>query len=48
MRLIHYSVINKNTGKCVYANCRGYKAEEFLATLPDKENYYISHKHVSI
>ena len=48
MRLIHYSVINKTTGKKVYTNCRSYKAEEFLANLPDKENHYITYKWVSI
>ena len=48
MRLIHYSVINKETGKKVYVNCRQYKAEEFLANLPDKDNHCISYKWVSI
>ena len=48
MRLVHYSVISKTTGKRVYTSCYSYKAEEFLATLPDPKNYYISHKHLSI
>lgn len=48
MRLIHYYVINKETGKKVYVNCRKYKADEFLANLADKENHYIGYKWVSI
>lgn len=48
MRLIHYSVINKETGKKVYINCRSSKCEEFLETLEDKENYFIGYKWVSI
>ena len=48
MRLIHYYVINKKTGKKVYVNCRQSKAQEFLANLTDKENHYISYKWLSI
>lgn len=48
MKLFHYYVINKNTGKKVYVNCRKAKADEFLANLADKENYFIGYKFVSI
>ena len=48
MRLIHYYVINKKTNERIYTNCRGYKAEEFLASLPNKEDYEIRYRWVSI
>lgn len=48
MKLFHYYVINKETGKKIYVNCRRFKAEEFLANLADKENYFIGYKFVSI
>ena len=48
MRLVHYYVINKETGKRVYTNCRLHKAEEFLQNLQDKENYVICYKWLSI
>lgn len=48
MRLIHYYIVNKETGKRVYTNCRFSKCEEMLATMENKENFFISHKWVSI
>ena len=48
MRIVHYSVINKTTGKKVYTNCRHTKAQEFLATLADTDNHYIGYKWLSI
>ena len=48
MRTIHYHVINKNTNKSVYVNCRQHKAEEFLASLPNAKDFEIRYKWVSI
>ena len=48
MRLIHYHIVNKNTNKSIYVDCRKPKAEEFLANLQDKENYFLGYKWVSI
>ena len=48
MRLVHYHVINKETRESIYVDCRKFKAEEFLANLPDAENYTIGFKWVSI
>jgi hypothetical protein len=48
MRLVHYYVIEKATGKKVYVNCRFAKAEEFLQGLENKENYCIGYKWLSI
>ena len=48
MKLIHYHVINKTTKESIYVDCRKYKAEEFMANLPDAENYAIGYKRVTI
>lgn len=48
MRLIHYSVTNKETNKNVYTNCRREKCVEFLNNLPNKEEFAISYKWLSI
>ena len=48
MRTIHYYVVNKNTRKAVYTECRKDRAEAFLAGLADKENYAIGYKWLSI
>ena len=48
MRAIHYYVINKEDNKKVYTNCRRAKAEEFKKSLPDKENYVIGYKWLSL
>jgi hypothetical protein len=48
MRLVHYYVIEKATGKKVFVNCSHIKAQEYLATLEDKESYYIGYKWLSI
>jgi hypothetical protein len=48
MRAIIYKVINKNTNTQVYGNCRASKCEEFLANLPNKEDYAIVYKWHSI
>lgn len=48
MRAIIYKVINKNTNAQVYGNCRVNKCEEFLANLPNKEDYEIVYKWHSI
>lgn len=48
MKLVHYCIINKKTAKAVYVNCRKHKVEEYLETLPNKEEYGIGSKRVSI
>lgn len=48
MRLCHYSVINKETGKRVFTRCSERECREFMTTLEDKENYYIGYKWLSI
>jgi hypothetical protein len=48
MRLIHYYIIEKATGKKVYVNCRHSKAQEVLQNMENKEGYYISYKWMSI
>lgn len=48
MRLIYHYVVNKNTNKSIYVDCRKDKAEEFMANLPDAENYFLGYKWVSI
>ena len=48
MRTMHYHVINKNTNESVYVSYRRHKAEEFLASLPNAEEFKICHKWVSI
>lgn len=48
MRTVHYYVINKITGKKVFVNCRHNKAQEYLESLEDKENYFIGYKWLSI
>ena len=48
MRIVHYSVIEKSTGKRVFVHCRMHKAEEFVQTLPNPENYKIGYKWLSI
>ena len=48
MRIIHYYVVNKETKKAVYVNCREAKCREMLASLEDKDNHYIAYKWVSL
>ena len=48
MRLIHYYIINKDTNKAIYVNCRRSACEEKLAGMADKENHFIGFKFVSI
>ena len=48
MRTIMYSVWNKKENKRVYINCRGYKCEEYIANLENKEDYEIRYKWMSI
>ena len=47
MRTIIYAVINKDTKEKVYQNCRQNKCEEFIANLPNKDNYKIGYKWMS-
>ena len=48
MRMIRYYVINKNTNKAVYTDCRESKCREFIKTLGEQENYAIEYKWMSI
>ena len=48
MRTIHYYVVNKNTNKAVYVDCRQHKAQEFLNAQENKEQFKICYKWVSI
>lgn len=48
MRMMRYYVVNKNTNKAVFTDCRRSKCEEFMATLADKESYGIGYKWLSI
>ena len=48
MKLNHYYIINKNTGKAVAVDCWKHKAEAKLAGMADKENYFIGTKLVAI
>ena len=48
MRTIRYYVVNKNTGKAIYTNCRHSSCRAFLTTLTDSENYTIGYKWLSI
>lgn len=44
MRLIIYCVMNKKTKERIYINCNLHKAEDFLASMEDKEDYCIGYK----
>lgn len=48
MRIIHYAVVNKKTGKKAFVHCELHKAEDFLNTLENKEQFEIRHKWLSI
>ena len=48
MRIIHYGVFNKETGKRIYIDCRRYKCVEFINTQDDKQNLVICYKWISI
>lgn len=48
MRLIHYSIVSKETGKRVFTHWNEAKCREQLETMNDKENYFIGYKWVSI
>ena len=48
MRLIHYYVVNKSTGKAENVGCYRYKAEELIANKTDPNNWAIGYKWVSI
>ena len=48
MRLIHYAVFNKTTRERVYTNCDQSKCQEYLDKMPNKEDYTIGYKWLSI
>ena len=48
MRLIHYVVFNKTTLKRVYTNCNQAKCQEYLDKMPNKNDYAIGYKWLSI
>ena len=41
MSTIHYYVVNKNTNKAVYVDCRLHKCNEFLNAQENKEQFKI-------
>ena len=48
MRLIHYHVINKETNKREYTNCKESKCREYINSKENKDNYIITYKWLSI
>ena len=48
MRFCYYSVINKSTGKRIYANCRLEKVEDYLRNLHNSNDYFIDYKWKSL
>ena len=48
MRVVHYYVVNKSTGKATGVGCYRYKAEAIIAEKADPENWAIAHKWLSI
>lgn len=48
MRLVHYGAFNKETNTCIYIDCRKHKVEEYIANLPNGDQYEIRYKWVSI
>ena len=48
MRTIRYYIINKTTNESIYTNCSEKACREHLATLPNKEEYTIGYKWLSI
>ena len=48
MRLVHYYVVNKITGKATNMGCRKVWAEEAIASKADPENWTIGYKWLSI
>jgi hypothetical protein len=48
MRIVHYSVINKETNKKVFTHWDRNKCIKFLETLENAEAYGIAYKWVSI
>lgn len=48
MRIVHYSVINKETGKKVFAHWDRSECVKFLETLENAEAYGIGYKWLSI
>lgn len=48
MRLIRYYVINKETGKGIYTNCKESACKAFVEALDNKEAYAIVYKWLSL
>lgn len=48
MRTVLYGVFNKETNERIFTHCLPRKAQEFLESLENKENFEIRHKWVSI
>lgn len=48
MRLIHYAIFNKTTNERVYTNCDEAKCQAVLDQMPNKENFEIRYKWLSI
>lgn len=41
MKLTIYHIVNKETRKSIYGNCRRREVEQYLATLENAEQYEI-------
>ena len=48
MRIMRYYIVNKETRKAIYTNCRKDKCEEYLAKMDNAENFAIGYKWLSI
>lgn len=48
MRLIRYYVVNKETGKGIYTNCKESACRAFIEALDNKEAYTIKYKWISL
>jgi hypothetical protein len=48
MRMIRHYVVNKTTREAIYTHWSERECEKFLETLPDKENYAIGYKWLSL
>lgn len=48
MRIVHYNVYNKITGKHVRTFTRSFEAANYVASMADAENYVVCTKWLSI
>ena len=48
MRTVRYQVVNKNTKKVEYINCKSHKCFEYIAKQNNSNDYIVTHKWLSI